>query len=311
MKINGKKLTIRHFLNTRIDSPSPSHLYKSKESLPKRHPVYTVVTYNRKSNQFAFTWDKNADASIGFTKEEFDNIFIRKQIPHFNVQITDIERLIKSSVEYEIIKLGDKFSLKGFSKRIEYYQTELMYLITERIESDIYQVLEDHITVTEFKRLRLCRGNSFQELIERIIDNNSGYEDFLNEALVDKIVAGNQYFQYANLHSTIATDDGNHHELVNFLIDWLNGSANEQIINFMKNKAKGQYETLNMVETISSPYNELSYKYVEERYPFVYSKIDDYMKALHDIFSCCITGTFVGEFGRYTRFARIDSIFEE
>lgn len=111
-----KKINIRHYLNTRL---KPT-IFQGE----KHYPVYTQVTYDRRNTQFHSLF--SLTLSYGITKEDFKEAFEDKKHGFLNEEIIEYDNLIKEIVRFESKALKDRFTLKGFSYRLDFYKGELL-----------------------------------------------------------------------------------------------------------------------------------------------------------------------------------------
>ncbi|UII32825.1 hypothetical protein LVD17_03130 [Fulvivirga ulvae] len=104
-----KKVTIKHFLNKSL-GPGPVH------------PLYIMVTYNRKNTQF---------------KSRINDDFIHIEGTHTTHKIDHERRIIRAIVEHEINLHGDNYEVKGLGNKYETYGTPLLTALSEYLKHQL------------------------------------------------------------------------------------------------------------------------------------------------------------------------------
>lgn len=114
MKINGKKVSLTHYLNKELES------YFSEGS--RYYQLYTTINYNTKTTRFkAFRLLEMKKTDRVWINERHEEAIQAQQIEAIAPDIYDADKMVMRIIEHEIHQLGEKFTLKGFGKRLDLY----------------------------------------------------------------------------------------------------------------------------------------------------------------------------------------------
>lgn len=171
---NGKILSVRYFLNTRLKP----NMIEGQNA----YPIYMTVVYNRKSLQLKVNWDLIINNSFSpfldsrnyhtdpselfveyFTLEEFEAIMslyekfkevypneeIGKEYETEAILLNEYRKIIEISVAEEVRRKGDLFELnKRFRKKLSLYFSSLFYGIGEYLNEEISRIYSNRENFT-------------------------------------------------------------------------------------------------------------------------------------------------------------------
>lgn len=183
-----KLITVKHFLNKRLKPK----IYRNE----KLYPSYCQITYLRHNTQFLFDWDiyiyfededeyKDSSLSNRFTEETFTSL-LEEEVE----LIKEIELTIEKAILFEEKRHGEKFHLKGFSKRLEFYNHCFTCDLLEKINKDLKAIINKKITRKQSDRLwekmewrSLLDVIEYVEKKEYITDINKKIDGDLNDRI--------------------------------------------------------------------------------------------------------------------------------
>ena len=188
-----KKITIKFFLNKKI-------IEAITEDDKPLHPLYIQVTYNR----------KNMQLRSKYGMEYLD----MKELKDRGKGICEWEeKVLRKIIRYEINRLGEKFELKGLSKKYEVYASSLQNVIDKHLKQKLHQanfkINDDLPQVLDFNNERVPFSNLLKAS-QLLFENHDKY---LNDELRDQIkvhAVYNQIYPLPYFKFSFAT-----------VIDWL------------------------------------------------------------------------------------------
>lgn len=175
--INGKTISLNHYLNKSLKPKIDS------EGFPT-FPIYTKVIYQTKVNRFKATYDHiNFRPKSLYVKMkddiELDNIIYRNTNHKIFRDLIECDKKILKIAEFEILNFKDKFTLVGFSKRIQKYGVRINDFIFEAAKDFLLGYLADHVTHNEYKQLE--RYSSIRQImISPFFKKESSFIDAFN-----------------------------------------------------------------------------------------------------------------------------------
>lgn len=193
---NKKKVTIKHFLN------------KSVTGFGAYHPLYVMVTYNRRNTQFK-----------SVVTSPFQSLDEAKK--DFHWQLTNEERIIKMLVEYEARRLEEKFEIKGIGNKYGLYRTLLIEILNNYLNDRLLGVAMECASSRFYDLLYKGHtdGEEFQimyEAAERLFDD---FREHLTPNFNSEI---NIFQEYCKLYGFEEIRGDWSQQTV---IDWKEGSA--------------------------------------------------------------------------------------
>lgn len=235
-----KKITIKHYLNDKVKPQAIPYNWENN----KTHPVYTLITYNRQSNNIAFDWNFGF---YGIDIDKFDSLFIKKEKIHFNKKIEELEAIIKDSIRYEAKKDEESMSLKGFAQRIIKYQAHICRILNFYVYMDVLDFLQDYLIVRKYNQLLDGKGIDIYhgqgEFYSDFSKINSLMPNFLEKIDLDlrsKITLLVHYLYFENTRGEFYWPDRHFIQKKEHCIHWINGSIKEQFIAYLRAKVNGE-----------------------------------------------------------------------
>ena len=142
------KIGVRFNFQQNLGIKIVSEKNKDIEEQPEvdKFPIYVQVTYKRKNTKFRI-------GNLDYTKDEYFSSETQKLLE-------EVDRKIRTIIEFENLSLGDKFTLKGLGKRYEKYDESVsvgLYHVLNLLISDNLLLFIDDMTINS-KELFFCNG---------------------------------------------------------------------------------------------------------------------------------------------------------
>lgn len=114
MIINGKKVSLTHYLNKELES----YIFEGA----RFYQLYTTVNYKTKTTRFkAFRKLELKRIDRVWINEKHEEVINAQQIETIEPDVYEADNMVMRIIEHEIERFGDKFTLKGFGKRLDMY----------------------------------------------------------------------------------------------------------------------------------------------------------------------------------------------
>jgi hypothetical protein len=184
--LNISKITVKHFLNTALESREGTGRYDEYgieiEEAPT-YPLYLKIIFMRKTTQMkSILPEYNAYRTMEEVQKEFGDKLVAEL------------RMVEDVIRREYVKLGDKFELKGLAQKCNAYLQSLDRLIfCQYVWDDFFKVVAR--TDTPHKRLLLTlvpKTNliSHYHAALKLLDNKQELlemeEQFKNYEIIEK-----------------------------------------------------------------------------------------------------------------------------
>ncbi|MEM6339448.1 MAG: hypothetical protein AAF673_05970, partial [Pseudomonadota bacterium] len=184
--VNGKTLSLKHFLNTRLKGKVIDGV--------GHYALYTMITYNNINTQFKSFLSKteqNRTIYIPSSHEEKlksgDNSFIRAKDYE---QLEKTDNWILDILEYEIERYKTvkyvEFSVKGLSIRLEIYTMEILEYIDLLGTRWLLAVMGDELTYNNYMKLEKHKGgfkSKFNLAVNLLVKQKPNSKEILNEGV--------------------------------------------------------------------------------------------------------------------------------
>jgi len=224
LEINGKIVSLKHFLNKRL---KPLFEEETPDAEPG-YPLYTQVIFDKESTKFkantGLRWIGPETVYFSESKEQYldDDNYIRE----FEKGVFETDKKILKIVEYEVNKYNDKFTLKGLGKRLSHYGTPITDFIATTLRNEFFKFAGDYLTYNQY--ISLYKSNeSVENLIAKAIDSYSlQYNSFPKKLALA--------FVFYHLLATLNEKEGYNSTLI---YHWF-------ILPETKNKFKSKFRTL-------------------------------------------------------------------
>lgn len=253
-----KKIGIKYYLNKRLN---PSKLGDGDH-----FPVYVRVIYNRESSQFYFPL-LYGDGTLN--EEKFESFFTNRSNQKINKQIDRFDSLIIDIIRFESSKIGDKYKIKGLSKKISNYYGSII----PEFENHLKKCLESELSGNE----KISFSDISHEvlfffevyyLIEGVL--NKDLKSELSDSLVNKILAYINLLAFSNTFNFPVLEDNPWQ-----FIDWVRDEklkANFKDFLFNQHVQSKEFPNKDKDSRIQKLYNE--YKCTEIQIPKCLKTID-------------------------------------
>jgi len=268
-----KKITIKHYLNKKI---KPKKSFKDNKLNKNHFPVYTLVTFNRQSNNIVLDFYFN---DYGLDIDTFEDFFNKGTDEYVTNEIKVREEILINSIRYEYKENQDSMTLKGFSKRFDKYQYPIDFLLNGYVSSQVLTFLEDFITVSEYKKItkkelvKFRTTFGFYENYKVIISLVPDFNKIIPNDLKIKITAFIQYLNFENYRGNFdeAVQDFCKEDIR--VINWLNGESRKDFVKFLEDSVNGK---ISLDYQLDPNFKDL--REVTKVFYVVENKINDYAK---------------------------------
>lgn len=124
MIINGKKVSLTHYLNKELKS----YIFEGA----RFYQLYTTVNYKTKTTRFkAFRSLETKGVDRVLINEKHEDAVNAQDIKGIAPDVYEADNMVMRIIEHEIERFGDKFTLKGFGKRLDVYGKRIEELYHE------------------------------------------------------------------------------------------------------------------------------------------------------------------------------------
>ena len=169
--IDGKTLTIKHFINKQL-KPSISDGATS-------YPLYTQVIFDTYNTRFKTTNHTPSWGNSGILIDEkyedqiVDGSFFNK---HFS-EVLEVDRKILDIIEYEIKTKKSEFTLRGLGKRLQNYFRLVREALSDqgKLGKEVLNMLGDYIPYNEFKPLIQANYHGTVHLLKTVAEKYPHY----------------------------------------------------------------------------------------------------------------------------------------
>lgn len=284
-QVEGKKLTIKYFLNKRIKPTySPFAFEKKEDEEPMYYPVYTQITYDRKNMQFPA---RNFGGIAYFSEDLFQKAFIEKKelkgFKNFTGEnilnaIDKKTKFIEKAIEYEVITFKQNFSMRGFKSRYSNYEKDLRWCLEEFVLEGLKDQLKDILTVRQYEKLFTMTG----EFLSAYLFTQKHYcptiRSYINTELEIAITSYLHYFHFTNYETKGEGGvEGNRY----YLYDWiLKNDLKDKVKNFLWDKVN--LETFPIFRQTLDAHFEKFEKVLNE-YPIYVTEYPSYIKIIDNV----------------------------